>query len=229
LVEEFQRVFHDSGFALEPLGSGDFLLFGPQMRVGEGTEPARFLGENVAEARKGSSSDPALRRLSAEIEMWLHEHPVSEARRRRGQAPVTGLWFWGGGPVPDAAKPAATSVGLSDIAFGSDAYLHGLWASVGGTVLPLPQQLTDVFGYPHAQRAVLLIEIGSMLHSVPTWTFIDALAQIDRAFVSPAVGAVRSGKLERLVFLANDWQLTLGPRDHLKLWRRTPTGLAGLQ
>ncbi len=37
-----------------------------------------------------------LRRLGAEIEMWLHEHPLNQQRRTgRGQLPVTTLWFWG--------------------------------------------------------------------------------------------------------------------------------------
>jgi hypothetical protein len=235
LAEEFRRIFHDSGFALEQLDSGDFLLFGPALRVGDGVEPARFLGESVTEVRKDNASDPALRRLSAEIEMWLHEHPVNEARSRRGEAPVTALWLWGGGAAPtatmqsDAGGQDTAGGAAVDIAFGRDAYLQGLWASVGEKVHPLPQQLADVFSYPDAQRAVLVIEIGSMLHSVPTWTFIDALAQIDRAFLTPAVEALGSGKLERIVLVANDRELTLGRHDHLKLWRRAPTALSGLQ
>ena len=34
-----------------------------------------------------------LRRLLAEIEMWLHAQPLNERRSRRGAASVTGLWF----------------------------------------------------------------------------------------------------------------------------------------
>ena len=245
LAAEFRRVFHDSGFVLEPLDSGDFLLFGPQLRVAQMLEPARAMGNSIADAL--ASGDPALRRLRAEIEMWLHEHPVNAARTRRGEAPVTGLWLWGGGPSPalraldgaartpqrsDAAQPSNThapSASSSDIAFGTDAWLQGLWASIGKKVFPLPQQLLDVFGYPEAQRAALVIEIGPMLHSNPRWTFFDAVAHIDRAFITPAVEALAAAKVERLVILANDYQLTLRARDRFKLWRRTPPGLSGLQ
>jgi hypothetical protein len=225
LATEFQRVFHNSGFALEPLDSGDFLLFGPQMTVGQTLEPARAMGNSIADAL--GLHDRALRRLGAEIEMWLHEHPVNDARKRRGEAPVTGLWLWGGGPQPSARRPA--SAASSDIAFGRDAYLDGLWASIGRKVFPLPQQLTDVFGYPGVRRAALVIEIGPMLHSNPRWTFFNAVAQIDRAFIAPAVEALAASKLERFVIVANDHQLTLRARDRFKLWRRMPPGLSGLQ
>jgi hypothetical protein len=229
LATDFQRVFHDSGFVLEPLGTGDFLLFGPEMHLSEEAEPARFLGESVVQ--RGHGSAPALRRLSTEIEMWLHEHPVNDARRRRGQTPVTGLWLWGGGAA--AARNAAVAEELSDppsdIAFGQDAYLHGLWSSIGKKVFPLPQELADVFGYSQARRAVLVIEICPMLHSAPTLTLLDALVQIDRRFIQPAVMALRLAKLERLVLLVNDRRLVMRRLDRFKLWRRVPVGLSGLQ
>jgi hypothetical protein len=275
LVADFQRVFHDSGFQLQPLASGDFLMLGPQMPIAETPEPARTLGAGIADAQRPDAANPALRRLGAEIEMWLHDHAVNDARGRRGEPPVTALWLWGagsvvgadasdhasggrsndtaaagaaralGGTLNDTAGAARDSGGASndavagaarasaststDIAFGRDAYLQGLWAARGAKVFPLPQQLADVFSYPRAQRAVLVIEIGLMLQSHPTWTFFDAVAQIDRSFIAPAVEALNRGQCDRLVILANDYQLRLQARDRLKFWRRTPPGLSGLQ
>lgn len=237
LAADFQRVFGDSGFELRPLDSGDFLVLGPQMPPAEMSEPARSMGASMADAQGAQLVDPTLRRLGTEIEMWLHDHAVNDARSRRGEWPVTGLWLWGGGH-PEAGSRGASderapngrvSAPLTDIAFGRDAYLQGLWAMHGEKVFPLPQQLADVFGYPQARRAVLVIEIGPMLHSNPTWTFFDAVAQIDRSFIAPAVAALSRGQCERLVILANDRQLTLRARDRLKFWRRIPSGLSGLQ
>jgi hypothetical protein len=227
LAADFQRVFHDSGFELRPLNSGDFLVLGPHMPVAETLEPARSMGASIGDAQRADATNPALRRLGAEIEMWLHDHAVNDARGRRGEPPVTGLWLWGGGPV--AAGNRASRAPSSDIAFGRDAYLQGLWAARGEKVFPLPQQLADVFGYPQSRRAVLVKEIGLMLHSNPTWTFFDAVAHIDRAFIEPAIEALNRGQCERLVILANDHEVTLRARDRLKFWRRTPPGLSGLQ
>jgi hypothetical protein len=244
LAADFQRVFHDSGFQLRPLGSGDFLMLGPQMPIAETPEPARVLGASVADAQRADAANPALRRLGAEIEMWLHDHAVNDNRSRRGQPPVTALWLWGGGPIADVTADArnpgdadeggdghrsGTARATTDIAFGRDAYLQGLWAARGTKVFPLPQQLADVFGYPRAQRTVLVIEIGLMLQCHPTWTFFDAMAQIDRSFIAPAIEALNQGQCEPLVILANDYQLRVHARDRLKFWRRTPPGLSGLQ
>jgi hypothetical protein len=234
LAADFQRVFHDSGFHLQPLDSGDFLMLGPQIPFAETPEPARALGASLADAQRADAANPALRRLGAEIEMWFHDHAVNEARSRRGEPPVTALWLWGAGRLGaqtasrggDRSDPGSTS---ADIAFGRDSYLQGLWASRGAKVFPLPQQLADVFGYPQAQRAVLVIEIGLMLQSHPTWTFLDAVAHIDRSMIAPAIEALNQGQCEQLVILANDYQLTVHARDRLKFWRRTPPGLSGLQ
>jgi hypothetical protein len=317
LTADFQRVFHDSGFRLEPLEAGDFLMLGPEMPHAETREPARALGGSMDQHPDSST---ALRRLGAEIEMWLHDHPINETRRRRGELPVTSFWLWGAGAIPTRAAVDATTPGLaaadqlpvagaasrdaggtpsehvpalgaragarrvsadhvgitrgrasgapaiavtaggstdagdssgaavgggnsraadgardsSDavhgaLAFGCDSYLQGLWATRGAKVAPLPQQLVDVFGYPHAQRAVLVIEIGLMLQSNPKWTFFDAVADIDRRFIAPAVQALNRGQYHRLVVLANDYELTLRARDRLKFWRRAPPGLSGLQ
>jgi len=87
----------------------------------------------------------------------------------------------------------------------------------------------DVFGYPHAQRAVLVIEIGVMLQSNPKWTFFEAVADIDHRFVAPAIEALNGGQCQRLIVLANDYELTLRASDRFKFWRRTPPGLSGLQ
>ena len=310
LVADFQRVFHDSGFHLQPLEAGDFLMLGPQMTIAETSEPARFVGASMAEAQRADASTPALLRLGAELEMWLHDHAINEGRRRRGELPVTALWLWGGGPVPargrivevaypitpeDIARgdfggrpvpavgnvgaphggpgPGATDVGAAqctaapgitapgttapgitapgttahgatahdgvhggpvrakstDIAFGRDSYLQSVSAIRGAQLHPLPQQLADVFSYPHAQRAVLVIEIGVMLQSNPMWTYFDAVSHIDRSFIVPAIEALNQRQINRLMILANDHQLLLRPGDRLKFWRRTPPGLAGLQ
>jgi hypothetical protein len=229
LASEFQRVFHDSGFRLQPLDTGGFLLFGPPVPLADTLEPARSMGENVADGMRGGTGAMVLRRLGAEVEMWLHEHAVNDARRNRGQPPVTGLWLWGGGPVPPISDNRAATGAADAIAFGSDAYLQGLWAGSGANVLPPPPQLAGIFGYPQAQRAVLVIEVGDMLHSNPRWTFFDAIAQIDARFMAPALTALRRGDVDRLVILANDRELTLRARDRFRFWRRALPGLSGLQ
>jgi hypothetical protein len=58
---------------------------------------------------------------------------------------------------------------------------------------------------------------------------LEALAEIDRRFVSPAIAALGEGSLESLVLLANDTHWRVRHRDRLKLWRRAHPGITALQ
>jgi hypothetical protein len=228
---DFNRTFGDSGLHLLPLPGGDFLMQGPATLIAATTEPSRALvGDLEASLAKGSDSK-ALKRLGAELEMWLHEHPVNEVRRRRGELPVSTLWLWGGGssltqPNSLAASPSSPS----DVAFGSDPYLIGLWYAKGGRTHALPDdKLARLLADPHAERAVLIAEVTPMLHANPQWTVFEALAELDRLYVSPAIAALRKGAVESVVLIANDTELPIGRRDNLKFWRRALPAMARLQ
>ena len=86
LVESFAASFASAGFRLRALPSGGFLALGTALPDGiETLDPAQCLGANLAEALPQGPGAAALRRLGAEIEMWLHEHPVNITRMRAGR------------------------------------------------------------------------------------------------------------------------------------------------
>ncbi len=224
LAAQFAGVFADSGFALRALPTGELLLFGPSLAA-NAREPARSVGADIAQGLPHGPDSAAVRRLGAEVEMWLHALPANAARQQRGELPITTLWVWGGGALPivaDSRRPAAAS-DLS--AFGSDAWLQGLFSAVG-EIHPVPRQLTDLFGYPLARRVLLVTEIGAALRAHPQWGLGEALVQIDQDFVAPAIAAMRRRKLAALRILANDRLLELRARDRCKIWRRSRSGIA---
>lgn len=227
LVASFREVFRGSGFDLHPLETGELLLSGPPGSAPSGTtEPARMLLIPVAEALASGDGAPALRRLSAEIEMWLHGHPVNARRERRGAPVIATLWPWGGGPqalVPPAAAPAPP-----DPAYGSDSYVRGLWRLAGGETGPMPLDWRTVAGEPRARRALGVVEVAELLQTEASWHLTDALREIDRRLVSPSLEALHRGELERFALLANDRCLIITAADRWRLWRRGRAALAGL-
>jgi len=174
------------------------------------TEPARIVGGSVADALPQGPGAATLRRLGAEIEMWLHEHPVNAARARRDELSISTLWLWGGG-APLA--PRCTS-GPLPRAFGSDSYLRGLWQLCGGEAQSLPQQLDA----PYAESVVLVAESGRM-----------SLEEVDRRFIAPAVEHLQRRAFERVSILANDRLLALSPGGRRKFWRRARPTLERLR
>ena len=229
LAASFRDTFRGSGFDLRPLGSGELLLAGPEVSLTGGTiEPARLLLTSVAEALPMGGGARALRQLSAEIEMWLHGHPVNEERSRRGALTAATLWLWGGG-ASAAFRPTAAPSEIMDAAFGSDAYLRGLWRLAGGETRPMPVDWATVISEPRVQRALGVVEVAELLHANPSWRLADAVADIDRRLISPSLAALRRGELERLVLLANDRCLSLRPADRWRLWRRMRSARGSLE
>jgi hypothetical protein len=226
LAEDFRGVLGESAFSLHALPHGDFLLLGPALAAVRTIEPARAVGHPLAQSRPSGEGAAALRRLQGEIEMWLHGHPVNQARLRRGAAPVSALWPWGGGPVRPEWQPSGGSSG--DVAFASDTYTWGLLRLKGAQSRPLPDTLADVLGYAPAQRAAVIVELAQVLQTHPTWTLVETLTAIDGRFLAPAVQAVRAGSLASLAIIANDRCLHIRPRDLRRWWRRPRPALQGL-
>jgi hypothetical protein len=225
LAVDFGETFGGSGLELHPLASGELLLSGAAGSVASiTTEPARLLLMPMADALPAGDGAPALRRLTAEIEMWLHGHPLNEERPRRGVPPVSTLWIWGGG----APAPAIATQQIAAAAFAADAYVRGLWRLAGGESAAMPVDWQTVIDEARVERVLGVVEVAELLHAHPAWRLADALAEIDRRWLSPSLGALHRGVLDRLVLVANDRCLTLRALNRWRLWRRRRPGLEGL-
>ena len=66
-------------------------------------------GRPLRELLPQGTDAPRWRRWQNEIQMLLHAHAVNEARAAGGRAPVTSVWFWGGGRAGGGGNPPARS------------------------------------------------------------------------------------------------------------------------
>ncbi len=218
LAAAFAQSFASSGLRLTPLVSGEFLLETPGIAPVPTTEPARCAGTELSGALPQGGAAAPLRRLLAELEMWLHGGALNAERAQRNEPPVTTLWPWGG--AGRTVQPERRRADLTWLGFGADAYLAGLWHLQGGVCAPLPQQLSEVRAAPGAQGAVLVLEMGRELQADPRCTPDAALARLDARFVAPALEALRAGELESVALIANDTLLRLHRHSRLRFWRR---------
>lgn len=221
LAASFRSAFDGSGLALHPLPCGELLLFTAGMPPLATLEPARAAGGDLALALPQGPQAAQLRRLGAEIEMWLHTESVNSARARRGAAPVTSLWLWGSEGVPGATPPLADGVVATAVraprAFGSDAWLDGLWWIQGSACEGLPPRLPVEAG-----ERDLTVWVVELRHEA---SLAQALTQLDAHFISPALEALRRGTADTVTLLANDTCVRLGQRSGRKLWRRARPGV----
>lgn len=224
LAVDFREAFRGSGFDLAGLESGEFLLTAPPLAPIRTIEPVRVPQVSIAEALPSGEGAAALRRLGTEIEMWLHAHPLNSERVRRGERPVSTLWIWGGGEPP--VQATAAPVPAVDV-FASDAYVRGLCRLAGLQCSALAPE-GSVANDATVPRALCVLEALESLRTHDETSLPAALAQLDHRVIAPAVDAVRRGRIQRLVLLANDRSWTLRPADALKFWRRRRRALEAL-
>lgn len=251
LCGAFAESFAELGWRLAPTRAGRFLASGPppsgEVRT---TEPARVLGSSVAEALPRGAGATMLRSIGAEIEMWLHEHPLNVRRMRAGLLPVSTLWLWGGGPRLDARErerggraahedvsQGAASADRSPEAavFSDDAYMAGLAHLAGARLAPEPPTGIAQVAAERAPRRIVTLELSGASARPDASTYaapdepLRALEALDREWIAPALERVAHRELERLTLIANDRCVSVTAGDLLKVWRRRRTALEALQ
>lgn len=119
-----------------------------------------------------------------EAQMLLHEHPVNAAREARGEPPINGVWFWGGGTMAIPGLRPFSAV------FGNDPLARGLAIASGASARPLPQDAAAMLSAAGRQGVTLVA------FDPPAGT--EELAALERDWFQPLLAALRSGRIGML-------------------------------
>jgi hypothetical protein len=232
LCNDFDRDFAARGFSLKSLASGGLLACGPRCAPLPHThDPARLLGGGIAGSTVHGPGAAPLLALGAELEMWLHAHPLNAARARRREPPLTTLWLWGGGEpaaqAPRPAMPAAHRDATLLTVFGEDPVLAGLCTLSGAHLKPAAANAHDLLS-SGAARTAAVIELFRTDQPQPA-TLMELLQHLDERVLAPVVTALKDGVIRQLTLIANDRCSVLTARDGLRFWRRSRGPWAVLQ
>ena len=216
LAADFGRVFAGSGHTLHPAGRRELLLAGGEMATASSVrshDPAQWLGADPGAGLPAGEGAAALRRLGAELEMWLHEHPVNVARAARGLLTVNALWLWGGG-APAPAVVAGDPVGNEFVAWADDLFVDGLARLQGGEVRAPPARWpASMPGGITPQELLVVRALGAAPDA-------RSLLALDSDWMAPALAQWQGGAFERATLLAGHSAYTLGRGRLRRLWRR---------
>lgn len=223
LVADFARVFADSPWELRTLGQRELLLSGPAIKA-SGADPAYFAGSDPSPGLPRGEGAATLRRLGAEMEMWLYEHPLNLERRSRGELPVTTLWLWGAEatsatapPFSASAAPAAPGAPEAPARlYGRDTYAEALWRLQGGAAEPLPAAFDAALISPHADSVFLypLLQPDGLT---------AAFVQLEQRWLPGALRAVGERRVSVLRLAIGARAYSLRRLDRARFWRaRTP-------
>jgi hypothetical protein len=211
-AHELSREFAATFAPLELVACGEraLLLTGGPRGDLPTVDPARLLDADIKPALPAGPAAKELRRLIAEIEMWLPGTRANAARERAGMPKITALWLWGGGlPVPQESDSLAVDKQFA--LYGGDPLLTSL-ADLQSfpPVHPAPASLAGLSSHARAY-----VELAPM--SGPA---SEALPALDANWLAPALDALRQGSLEQLMLVANDRVFDVKPHASWKFWRR---------
>lgn len=96
---------------------GGLLLWLAQSVEIESEDPAGLEGHDLRDFQPRGADASRLLRWASEAQLWLFDQPLNQARVRRGELPVTGLWPWGAGESNRPASPPAFAIEGRDPVF----------------------------------------------------------------------------------------------------------------
>ncbi len=155
------------------------------------TDPATIIGRDILAHLPQGPTGASLRALMSETEIWLHDHPLNDARRARDEPAIGGLWLWGGGRGDEPLPPL-------------DLWSHGD---------------DPLFGaYAPRERYQRDARSGIIVSATPPGE--GSYAILERDWLVPALADLRAGRLERLELSLGSRTHRLGRLASYRLWRR---------
>ena len=217
LMRDFQATFGPEAIIADNQEPAFLLQGGPASGL-RTTDPARLLDADVGSALPEGDGAGNLRRLSAEIEMWLTGTRTNAARERAGLPKITSLWLWGGGEVP-ARDVIPRGDAEPRHLFGSDSYLASL-ATLA----------------PNCARQPLPLDFASLGDCTDAYAVLapmsgprdESLSMLESNWCAPVRSALAAGALECFRLIANDRVFEVPARAGWKFWRPKRSWLESL-
>ncbi len=120
-------------------------------------------------------------RLVNDAQIILHDHPVNQARERRGERPINSLWLWGGGEMPKTGRHFQQVLAEQTEAL-------ALAKRSGSAGAPCPARLRDT---PRADSTLLV------LPEFPADATAADAARLDGEWFMPLLRGLQSGRIRR--------------------------------
>lgn len=183
--------------------------------------PARTSSPFAANGRSVSRFLPVgdgartLQQFMNDAQMLLHEHPVNNARERRGLPPINAIWLWGAGSVPER-------LGGPAFVGGNDALTAALALHAGCDWRP-DTSANDAINACAAGASGLVV-IGAPTGAAGPTADTDAVTAFEQQWSVPLLRALRQRALRQLTIVTDRDVYTTTPIDRLKFWRTARAG-----
>lgn len=220
ICRDFNSDFGERGWQLQAPEPGLWYLCSDKS-LSVTTEPlSRARGRGLNGVMPGGPDGACLRALLNELQMWLFEHPVNQAREREGQPAINSIWPWG------SASPGQPSRHWQAL-WADDVFYRGAGRRAGTElVCGLPadgQALTQAM--PGSGAAVVVLDQllrPAALGDIGQW--YETLLMLDRVWMAPLLKALVQRRIAEVTLVAGPSRVfRLRRRDLWRVWRRRRT------
>lgn len=205
LVSELNHVYAEDGWRFFAALPQRWLLRLPEP-VAMTTTPTEQVGDEGVGDYLPQGNDAMLwQRVMNEVQMILHGSSVNEQRETRGDLAINGLWFWGGGRLPQAKAACGWDLVVAD-----DCLALGL-ARLHGVKIERPEW----------DKLSSLVAAGNKLLWLES---SECSATMEPQLFSPLLERLREGDLATLVVeMPGVGRWNIERKDLRRWWRRTKT------
>jgi hypothetical protein len=219
LAQALNLHFQTAGLEIRPLRPQRWYLRLPEAPAMTTHPPEAAAGRNVDEFLPAGPDALRWHRLLNEVQMLLHQQPVNEAREKRGDRPVTSLWFWGGGRLPQGVNSPFAAVWCDE------PLAAGLARSAGLRAQPLPGSASGWLPETAGDEQVLLVldalRFPARLGDAFGWR--EAVQAMEKCWFAPLAQALRAKRLARLTLSSpapeRSRELVVNRGEFWKFWR----------
>ncbi len=186
-------------------------------------ETSEVAGKDVEQHLPSGEDALAWNAVVNEVQMLLHEHPVNEAREKRGESPVNSVWLWGGG-----IRPAVPGRHF-DAVWSDDAAASALAAAADVYTAAAPADAAtwlDLARTRHDDARSHLLVLGELTRAA---AYRDAeswrtrVAKLESHWFAPLTQALRERTVSELALVIPGgeccWRFDLTRTDLMKFWR----------
>ena len=199
LASEIEQHFNDLNWHIEVLNPQRWYLRLPQAAKIITSPLNDVAGKHINNYLPVGEEARQWHALLNEVQMLLHVHPINQARQVRGDLPINGMWFWGGGSLPEIKKQAYTL-------YGSGSLERGVASYAGNAINTCPDDYVTLCNQHKETSApvVVLNQLNDALstNDIPAWC--EVINTLEENWFRPVRLALKKGELKEMTIYGGD-------------------------
>lgn len=219
ITETLNQHFQQDGWQIEVATSHCWYLTGTDKTNITTTSLHQALGQNVDLCLPTGKDAAYWRAILNEAQMLLHQHPVNEVREAEGRLPVSSIWLWGGGVLPDKSESHWSHV------YSNEPVTQGL-AQLSGVAVDKLLEANKCITTAN-DETILIVDDSTLArqHGYDIYTWLSTLQALEKKWFAPLLQAMQNGKLQQLDIMSGDGRHFQLNRRVLRRWWRRDKGL----